>query len=63
MEQSEINYLKTELVNDLIATTIVMEELWKYHPENPNKKDVVSEYKILEKIKVDIEKEMKDLEK
>jgi hypothetical protein len=63
MEQSEINYLKTELVNDLIATTTVMEELWKYHPENPNKKDVVSEYKILEKIKVDIEKEMKDLEK
>jgi hypothetical protein len=62
MEQSEINYLKTELVNDLIATTTVMEELWKYHPENPNKKDVVSEYKILEKIKVDIEKEMKDLE-
>ena len=63
MEQSEINYLKTELVNDLIATTTVMEELWRYHPENPNKKDVVSEYKILEKIKVDIEKEMKDLEK
>jgi hypothetical protein len=63
MEQSEINYLKTELVNDLIATTTIMEELWKYHPENPNKKDVVSEYKILEKIKVDIEKEMKDLEK
>tara|TARA_B110000902_G_scaffold15962_1_gene18703 strand:+ start:138 stop:329 length:192 start_codon:yes stop_codon:yes gene_type:complete len=63
MEQSEINYLKTELVNDLIATTTVMEEIWKYHPENPNKKDVVSEYKILEKIKVDIEKEMKDLEK
>ena len=62
MEQSEINYLKTELVNDLIATTTVMEEIWKYHPENPNKKDVVSEYKILEKIKVDIEKEMKDLE-
>ena len=62
MEQSEINYLKTELVNDLIATTTVMEELWKYHPENPNKKDVVSEYKVLEKIKVDIEKEMRGME-
>ena len=62
MEQSEINYLKTELVNDLIATTIVMEELWKYHPENPNMKDVVSEYKVLEKIKVDIEKEMRGME-
>ena len=62
MEQSEINYLKTELVNDLIATTTVMEELWKYHPENPNMKDVVDEYKVLEKIKVDIEKEMRGME-
>jgi len=62
MEQSEINYLKTELVNDLIATTTVMEELWRYHPENPNMKDVVDEYKVLEKIKVDIEKEMRGME-
>jgi|TARA_R110000787_G_scaffold118727_1_gene229582 hypothetical protein len=62
MEQSEINYLKTELVNDLIATTTVMEELWRYHPENPNMKDVVSEYKVLEKIKDDIEKEMRGME-
>ncbi len=51
MEQSEINYLKTELVNDLVATTTVMEDLWRYHPENPEKKDVVSEYKVLEKIR------------
>ena len=62
MEQSEINYLKTELVNDLIATTTVMEELWRYHPENPDKKDVVSEYEVLEKIKVDIEKELRGME-
>jgi hypothetical protein len=39
-----------------------MEELWRYHPENPNMKDVVSEYKVLEKIKVDIEKEMRGME-
>ena len=61
MEQSEVNYLKTELVNDLVATTTVMEELWRYHPENPDKKDVVSEYEILVKIKVDIENEIKEL--
>ena len=61
MEQSEINYLKTELVNDLVATSTVMEELWRYHPENPDKKDVVSEYEILVKIKVDIENEIKEL--
>jgi|TARA_B110000240_G_scaffold163945_1_gene184118 hypothetical protein len=63
MEQSEINYLKTELVNDLVATSTVMEELWRYHPENPDKKDVVSEYNVLKKIKVDIEQELSDLDK
>ena len=61
MEQSEINYLKTELVNDLIATTTVMEELWRYHPENPNKKDVVSEYEILKRVQLGIEKEIREL--
>jgi cell division protein FtsB len=62
MEQSEINYLKTELVNDLIATTTVMEELWRYHPENQDKKNVVSEYEVLKRVKEDIEEEMKKLE-
>ena len=61
MEQSEINYLKTELVNDLIATTTVMEELWRYHPENPDKKDVVSEYEALKRIQEGINKEIKEL--
>jgi hypothetical protein len=63
MEQSEINYLKTELINDLVATSTVMEELWRYHPENPDKKDVVSEYNVLKQIKIDIEKELSDLDK
>tara|TARA_B100000780_G_scaffold259705_1_gene210934 strand:+ start:695 stop:901 length:207 start_codon:yes stop_codon:yes gene_type:complete len=53
---------KNELINDLIATTTVMEELWKYHPENSNKKDVVAEYNILEQIQSDIEYELKGLE-
>ena len=61
MEQSEINYLKTELVNDLIATTTIMEELWRYHPENPDKKNVISEYEVLKRVQVDIEKEIKEL--
>lgn len=62
-KQEELNQQKTELINDLIATTTVMEEIWRYHPENPNKKDVVTEYKILEQIKVDIEQELSDLDK
>ena len=61
MEQSEINYLKTELVKKIVATTTIMEDLWRYHPENPDKKDVVSEYKVLERIKLDIEQELENL--
>ena len=36
--------LKADLINDLISVSTVMEELWKYHPENPAKIDIVSEY-------------------
>ena len=62
-EQSDQNNLKSELIADLIATTTVMEELWRYHPENQEKKDVVSEYNVLKQIKVDIEQELSDLDK
>jgi len=52
---------KANLINDLIAVSTVMDELWNYHPDNPNKKDVIAEYKTLEQIKLDIEKEIEDL--
>ena len=55
--------LKTELINDLIATTTVMDEIWNYHPDNPNKKDVVKEFNVLKQIKEDIEKEIAEIDK
>jgi len=61
-DQDKLDLQKTELINDLLATSTVMEELWNYHPENPNKKDVVAEYNQLLKIKGDIEDELKSLE-
>jgi hypothetical protein len=61
MEQSEINYLKSELINDLISVTSVMEDLWRFHPENPNQEDVVAEYAQLQKIEGDIADEIKSL--
>ena len=63
LKQEELDQQRTELINDLVATSTVMEEVWRYHPENPDKKDVVSEYNVLKKIKVDIEKELSDLDK
>ena len=52
---------RVELINDLAATATVMDELWRYHPENPNKVDIVKEYSALQKMQSDIEQEIKDL--
>ena len=54
---------KIELINDLIVTSTVLDELWNYHPNNPDRKDVVNEYETLKKIQSDIEKEIAELEK
>jgi hypothetical protein len=40
-----------------------MDEVWRYHPDNPNKKDVIKEYNILKQIKTDIEQELDKLGK
>tara|TARA_R100001443_G_scaffold1664_1_gene5930 strand:- start:1654 stop:1848 length:195 start_codon:yes stop_codon:yes gene_type:complete len=62
-EQDKIDNKKSDLIADLLATQTVMDEVWRYHPDNPNKKDIIKEYKILEKIKSDIDKELAELEK
>ena len=51
----------SELYNDLIATSTILDELWNYHPDNPDKKDVVTEYQTLQKIQKDIEEEIANL--
>jgi hypothetical protein len=61
-EQEKLEEQKANLINDLLAVSTVMEEVWNYHPDNPNKKDVISEYQTLLKIQEDIEKELKELE-
>ncbi len=63
MTQEEIDKTKSELLEDLIATSTVMDELWRYHPENPNKRNIIKEYNILKQIHSDIEKELSDLDK
>lgn len=52
---------KANLVNDLIAVSTVIEEIWNYHPDNPNKKDIIAEYNQLLKIQGDIENELASL--
>tara|TARA_B110000238_G_C15935116_1_gene356481 strand:+ start:49 stop:252 length:204 start_codon:yes stop_codon:yes gene_type:complete len=62
-EQLDQDNIRTELLNDLVATTTVMEEVWRYHPDNPKKKDVVKEYDILNQIRKDIELELEESDK
>lgn len=54
--------LKADLINDLISVSTVMEELWKYHPENPAKIDIVFEYNNLVEMKKEIETELDNLD-
>tara|TARA_B100001778_G_scaffold327009_1_gene324439 strand:- start:2421 stop:2621 length:201 start_codon:yes stop_codon:yes gene_type:complete len=63
MDKQEKEYKKSELIADLLATQTVMEEMWRYHPENPDKKDVTQEYNVLKQMCSDIEKELSDLDK
>ena len=44
MTHEEKQELKIELVNEVIFLNDRMEDLWRYHPDNPNKVDVVWEY-------------------
>ena len=53
---------RNELVNDLIATSTVMDELWQYHPDNPKQKYVVKEYNVLKQMAKDLEKEIDELD-
>jgi len=62
-KQQELNNTKSELIDDLLATETVMEEIWRYHPDNPSKKDIIKEYDILKQIKSDVEKELDELDK
>jgi len=60
-EQEQLNQQKATLLDDLLSVDTVMEEIWSYHPENPNKKDIVEQYDILKRIKSTIEEELKEL--
>jgi len=64
MSKTELEILeeqKVELINDLVATATIMDEIWKYHPDNPKKVDIITEYESLKVLQADIEKEIKEL--
>ena len=54
MDQKE----RVKLIDELMTVVQVMDEMYQYHPENPNQVDVVSEFKALAERKVQIEAEL-----
>jgi hypothetical protein len=38
-----------------------MDEIWKYHPDNPKKVDIIVEYESLKSLQADIEREINKL--
>jgi len=61
MKEETLEEQKANLINDLIAVSTVMDELWNYHPDNPEKKDVIKEFNTLKNIQKDIEQEIAEL--
>jgi hypothetical protein len=64
MSKTELEILeekKIELINDLAAIATVMDEIWKYHPDNPKKVDIIVEYESLKSLQADIEREINEL--
>ena len=43
-----MNSEKSQLINDLIEVEDRIDELWEYHPENPNAIDVVDMFNELQ---------------
>ena len=53
---------RIDVINDIISCNTVMEEIWKYHPDNPKQVSPVDEYNHLVKIKGDLENEVSQIE-
>jgi hypothetical protein len=46
---------RMKLIDELMTVVQVMDELYRYHPDNPKQTDVVSEFKKLALRKVELE--------
>ena len=51
---------RVKLIDELMTVVQVMDELYRYHPENPKQIDVAAEFKILAERKVQIEAELEN---
>jgi hypothetical protein len=51
---------RVKLIDELMTVVQIMDELYRYHPDNPNRFNVAEEYKVLAERKVQIEAELEN---
>ena len=51
---------RVKLIDELMTVVQIMDELYRNHPDNPNRFNVAEEYKILAERKVQIEAELEN---
>jgi len=61
MDKNEIKNQLIELQNDLILMNSVKEELWQYHPSNPQYVNVIQSYKKVSNIISVIENKINEI--
>ena len=52
--------VRVKLIDELMTVVQIMDELYRYHPDNPNRFNVAEEYKVLAERKVQIEAELEN---
>jgi|LauGreDrversion4_2_1035121.scaffolds.fasta_scaffold4951941_1 exonuclease VII small subunit len=62
MTQEQFEQKYAELVNDRISTGVIQDEIWRYHPNNPNAIKVEEAYAELEQIATDLDNEISALQ-
>ena len=60
MEKREISReeIQSELINDIMFHSKLLDELWSYHPDNLDRIDVVDEFENVQGILSSLEAEM-----
>ena len=61
-EQEKLEEKRTELINDLVAVTTIMEDYWRFHQANDKQLNIVEEYRQLEAIKDKLEEDIKQID-
>ena len=57
-----MNSEKSQLINDLIDIEDRIDELWEYHPENPDATDVVSMFNEMQSRAISLTQALKELD-